>query len=117
MIKKEEGSSIMSAGWNYGRAQDVMRFSTQEEYEAWHNKQIDLLAEVLAPIGEEPFDENLHGDKIAVRYAEIHAFEVSRINGIRRIIGDFKTYDDYLDHCEACFNSMIDEFWKKELNT
>lgn len=108
-MELEEFGAIFAAGKAFGESQEPLRFSSHEEWEAWHEAQFDLLAKVLAPVGDEPFDENLRGDKIALRFAAIHAFEVYRINNIPCIIGDFATREEYLAHLEKEFHAWCQE--------
>lgn len=91
-------NEIIKAGKAMGEAQEPMRFKTQHDRQRWHNEQIRLLNAALAPAGDEPYDENMAGDKIALRFQDIHTFEVFRINSIRCIVGDFDTWEEYQDH-------------------
>ena len=101
MENVKEITRIMEAGRDAGRAQEPMRFSTQEERNAWYEKQTEILAKVMAPVGDEPYDKNLKGHKIAARFADIHTFEIYKLTNIRYIIGDFETYEEYAAHCRA----------------
>lgn len=103
-MEMEEFTAISAAGKAFGESQEPLRFSSNEEWESWHDAQMDRLAKALAPVGDEPSDESLRGGKIALRFAAIHAFEVYRINNIPCIIGDFATREDYLAHLDQEFN-------------
>lgn len=109
MTNVEEITRIMEAGREAGRAQEPMRFSTQEERNAWYEEQTEILAKVMAPVGDEPYDKNLQGHKIADRFADIHTFEIYRLTNIRYIIGDFETYEEYAAHCRAEIEAWADE--------
>lgn len=89
---------IIAAGREAGRAQPTLRFSTKEEYEAWHEKQRLLLAEVFAPEEGGPYEQNPAGDKIASIFAEIHTFEIFKLINTRCIIGDYASYEEYMEH-------------------
>ena len=54
MENVEEITRIMKAGSAAGRAQEPMRFETQEERNAWYEEQTEILAKVMAPVGDEP---------------------------------------------------------------
>ena len=95
MTSVEEITRIMEAGSAAGRAQEPMRFSTQEERNAWYEEQTEILAKVMAPVGDEPYDKNLQGHMIAARFADIHTFEIYRLANIRYIIGGYGTYEEY----------------------
>ena len=109
MENVEEITRIMKAGSAAGRAQEPMRFATQEERNAWYEEQTEILAKVMAPVGDEPYDKNLQGHKIADRFADIHTFEIYRLTNIRYIIGDFETYEEYAAHCRAEIEAWADE--------
>ena len=109
MENVEEITRIMEAGSAAGRAQEPMRFATQEERNAWYEEQTEILAKVMAPVGDEPYDKNLQGHKIAERFADIHTFEIYRLINIRYIIGDFETYEEYAAHCRAETEAWFDK--------
>ena len=50
MENVEEITRIMKAGSAAGRAQEPMRFVTQEERNAWYEEQTEILAKVMAPV-------------------------------------------------------------------
>ena len=105
----EEITRIMAAGRDAGRAQEPMRFATQEARDVWYGEQKTILAKVMAPVGDEPYNENLQGDKIAARFADIHTFEIFRLTNIRYIIGDYETYEEYDAHVKAEIEAYFDE--------
>lgn len=109
MESVKEITRIMDAGRDAGRAQEPMRFASQEARNAWYEEQTEILAKVMAPVGDEPFDENLQGHKIADRFADIHTFEIYRLTNIRYIIGDFETYEEYAAHCRAEEEAWFDK--------
>lgn len=89
---------IIAAGCEAGRAQPTLRFATEAEYNAWHEKQMRLLAKIFAPEEGEPYEQNPAGDKIASIFAEIHTFEVFKLINTRHIIGDYASYEEYMAH-------------------
>lgn len=109
MESVKEITRIMDAGRDAGRAQEPMRFSTQEERNAWYEKQTEILEKVMDPVGDEPYDKNLQGHKIADRFADIHTFEIYRLTNIRYIIGDFETYEEYAANCRAEIEAWFDK--------
>lgn len=102
-------NEIIKAGKSFGEAQEPLRFKTEADRQAWHREQIKLLNAALAPVGDEPYDENMKGDKIALRFQDIHTFEVFRLNSTRCIVGDFATWEDYQDHIAKEFMNEISE--------
>lgn len=52
MENVKEITRIMEAGRDVGRAQEPMRFASQEARNAWYEKQTEILAKVMAPVGE-----------------------------------------------------------------
>lgn len=109
MENVKEITRIMEAGRDAGRAQEPMRFATQEARDAWFEEQTEILAKVMAPVGDEPYGKNLQGHKIADRFADIHTFEIYRLTNIRYIIGDFETYEEYAAHCRAEIEAWANE--------
>lgn len=111
---------IAEAGRRAGKMDSILRFATEDERDAWHENACKELAAILAPVDDEPFDTNVQGDKIAERFAEIHTFEIYRINNRRCIIGDFATYEEYEAHVEAEWEALLADirktipFWAKE---
>lgn len=104
-----EAQRLFRAGRAAGRALPPLRFATEEERDAWREQQKQILIQVLAPVGDEPYDENLQGDKIALCFADIFTFELCKLLGTRCIVGDFATYDEYQDHLAAEWEATIEK--------
>lgn len=100
---------LFRAGEAAGRALPPLRFATEEERDAWREQQRKILTQVLAPIGDEPYDENLQGDKIALCFADIFTFEMCKLRGTRCIVGDFATYEEYQVHLAADWDATIEK--------
>ena len=74
---------------------EVLRFPDETAYKEWQEQQRQMIAEAFAPVGDEPYDENLQGVKIALRFAYAFEYEMAKVRKRRHIIGDFDTLEDY----------------------
>lgn len=109
-MPNDDFDRILTAAHTVAKAQEPIRFATQEDYDAWRKKQIDILVEAFAPIGDEPYEQNIQGHKVALRFSDIHTFEVKRILATPYIVGDFATYDEYQKYVSDSFYALLDSF-------
>lgn len=107
-MNKENYKRIFAIGEKIGSAQEIMRFVTDDERDSWFTAQKKIIVDALAPVGDEPFDENLQGDKIALQNVEIYTFEMARLESVRYIVGDYETLEDYNEHLRAELNEYFD---------
>lgn len=107
-MNKENYKRIAAIGEKIGSAQEIMRFATDDERDSWFAAQKKIIVEAVAPVGDEPFDENLQGDKIALQNVELYTCEMARLESIRYIVGEYETLEDYNEHLRAELNEYFD---------